>query len=125
MNQAEKRSLIAIPLVILVAAGLALAGGQDSVKVFGMPVYALGILLAILIQWAAFVPAYLRRTEKFYDLTGSITYISVTAAAVLLSPFDGRSLLLLGMVTVWALRLGTFLYKRIHAAGEDRRFQAQ
>jgi steroid 5-alpha reductase family enzyme len=48
----------------------------------------------------------------------------VVVLAVVLSPVvDGRSLLLLGMVVVWALRLGTFLYRRVHAAGEDRRFR--
>jgi steroid 5-alpha reductase family enzyme len=72
----------------------------------------------------AFIPAYLKQTEKFFDLTGSLTFISVVVLAVALSPaVDGRAWLLMGMVIVWALRLGTFLYRRIHAAGEDRRFR--
>jgi steroid 5-alpha reductase family enzyme len=59
----------------------------------------------------------------FYDLTGSITYISVTIMAVLLSPVvDGRSVLLLILVLIWAGRLGTFLFRRILKAGKDARF---
>jgi steroid 5-alpha reductase family enzyme len=36
---------------------------------------------------------------------------------------DARSVLLLGIIGVWAIRLGTFLFMRIRAAGEDRRFR--
>jgi steroid 5-alpha reductase family enzyme len=54
-------------------------------------------------QWLAFTAAYLLQTEKFFDLTGSITYISVTIIAVLLNPVvDGRSILLLVLVMIWA-----------------------
>jgi hypothetical protein len=35
------------------------------------------ILLAFLIHWVLFIPAYLLKTEKVFDLSGSITYISV------------------------------------------------
>ena len=63
------------------------------------------------------------QSECFFDLTGSITYISVTAIAVLLSPVvDGRSILLLALAVVWAARLGTFLFRRIRKAGKDARF---
>ncbi|MDO9085239.1 MAG: DUF1295 domain-containing protein [Anaerolineaceae bacterium] len=57
------------------------------------------------------------------NLTGSITYISVISIAALLSSgLDARSLLLWALVMVWAARLGTFLFRRIHKAGKDDRF---
>ena len=124
MDKANQRSIIAIPITLFVAAGLALAGRQGSYQAFGLPVFSLCIVLAFIIQWIAFILAYLKQTEKFFDRTGSITFISVVVLAVVLSPVvDGRSLLLMGMVLVWALHLGTFLYKRVHAAGEDQRFR--
>ena len=124
MNKEDRSSIIAIVIVLLVAAGLALAGSQGGHKVSGFPVYALCVALAFIIQWIAFIPAWLNRTEKFYDLTGSITYITVTATAVLLSPpADLRSWLLAGLIGVWAIRLGSFLFLRIRSAGEDRRFR--
>jgi steroid 5-alpha reductase family enzyme len=123
MKQADRNSLVALPVVILIALGLALAGSQGGAKVSGIPIFALAVGLAFLIQWLAFIPAYLRQTEKFFDLTGSLTYISVTAIAVLLSSeVDGRSILLLALVLIWATRLGTFLFRRIHKAGKDDRF---
>ena len=79
--------------------------------------------IAFAIQWIAFVPAYLRQTEKFFDITGSLTYISVVIIAALLSSdLDGRSILLVVLIGVWAARLGTFLFRRIHKAGKDVRF---
>ncbi len=124
MNTSENRSLIAIPIILLIAGGLAYAGSQGSVEVLGLPLFALCVGLAFLIQWVAFIPAYLNKTEKFYDLTGSITYFTVTIVAVTLSPSpDMRSFLLLGLILIWAARLGAFLFTRIRAEGEDRRFR--
>lgn len=124
MDKAERNSLIALPIVILVGSGLALAGSQGGTAIAGFPVFAIGVTLAFIINWIAFIPAFIRQTEKFFDLMGGITFITVVAITVLLSPIvDGRSWLLLGMVVVWALRLSTFLYRRVHAAGEDRRFR--
>ena len=109
---------------MLIAAGLAFAGSQGGYIVYGIPLFALCVALAFIIQWIAFIPAYIWRTEKFFDLTGSITYITVVLVAVLLSPtVDSRSWLLFGMIAIWAIRLGSFLFLRIRAAGEDRRFR--
>jgi steroid 5-alpha reductase family enzyme len=123
MKQAERNSLIALLVVVLVGLGIAAAGSQGGARAFGIPIFALSVGLAFLIQWIAFIPAYLLQSERFYDLTGSLTYISVTLIAVLLSPVvDGRSILLLALVVIWATRLGTFLFQRIQMAGKDDRF---
>lgn len=124
MSLETKRSSIAIVIVLLIATGLAFAGSQGGHRVNGFPLFALCVALAFIIQWLAFIPAFVFRTEKFYDLTGSITYLTVVVVALLLSPaIDTRSLLLAGIVAIWAVRLGSFLFMRIRAAGEDRRFR--
>ena len=123
MKEAERRAMIALPIVILLGAGVAWAGSQGSAAVSGMPLFALCVGLIFLVQWLTFIPAYLRQTETFFDLTGSLTYISITILAVLLSPVrDGRSYLLLALVLIWAARLGLFLYRRVHKEGGDGRF---
>ena len=123
MKRPDRNALIAFPIIILIGLGVALAGSQGGATVSGVPLFALSVGLAFLIQWLAFIPAYLLQSERFFDLTGSITYLSVTIVAVLFSPKpDGRSILLLAMVGVWAARLGTFLFRRIHKAGKDSRF---
>lgn len=123
MKKEDRNALIAVPVIILIGLGMAVAGSQSGASAFGMPLFALSMGLAFLIQWLAFIPAYLQQTEKFFDITGSLTYISVTILAVLLSPqVDGRSLLLAALVVIWAGRLGTFLFRRVHKAGKDGRF---
>jgi steroid 5-alpha reductase family enzyme len=123
MEKADRNAVIALPIVILVALGVALAGSQGGASVAGVPIFALAVAVVFVIQWVGFIAAYLLQTEMFYDLTGSITYISVTIMAVLLSPVvDGRSILLLILVVIWAGRLGTFLFRRILKAGKDARF---
>lgn len=117
--------MIAILAAVLVAAGVAVAGSQGGVQVGTVPVFALCVGLAFVLQWLAFVPAYLRQTERFYDLVGSATYVSLTALAVSLGPpVDARAIVLLVLVTLWAARLGTYLVRRIHKAGKDDRFDA-
>ena len=123
MNDEDRNPLIALPIIVLVAIGIAWAGSQGGFSVSGIPIFALGVAVAFSIQILGFIAAYLLRTEKFYDLTGSITYISVTIMAVVLSPVvDGRSILLMILVVIWAGRLGTFLFQRVLEAGKDSRF---
>ena len=123
MTKRDRNALIAFPTVILIGLGIAWAGSQGGASVVGIPIFALSVGLAFAIQWLAFIPAYLLQNESFFDLTGSITYISVTVIAVLLNPVvDGRSILLLALVVVWAVRLGSFLFRRIRKAGKDTRF---
>jgi steroid 5-alpha reductase family enzyme len=123
MSKAERSGWVFFPIVVLVGAFVAWAGSQGGIQVGGLPVFALAVGLAYLIQWLVFIPSFLAQTEKYFDLTGSLTYISITLLILILNPgADLRTYLLAGMVIVWALRLGTFLYKRIHKAGKDDRF---
>ena len=123
MKTTNRKSLLVFPLLILVGALVAAAGSQGSSRMAGIPVFALLVGLAFVIQWLVFIPAYLRQTEKFFDLTGSLTYISITIIALLLSTaVDARAILVGALVIIWALRLGTFLFRRIRKAGRDDRF---
>ncbi|MEM7415424.1 MAG: DUF1295 domain-containing protein [Gemmatimonadota bacterium] len=116
-------SYIGVALSVALLAALAWAGGQGGASVGGVSVFAVCVGVAAIVQWLAFVPAYLARTEKFYDLTGSLTYLTVVALAVALSGSrDLGSLLLAVLVGVWAARLGSFLFLRIKADGKDGRF---
>jgi steroid 5-alpha reductase family enzyme len=107
----------------LVGAAIAWAGSQGGATLGGVPVFALGVGLAFLVQWVVFIPSYVMRTERYYDLTGSLTYISVMVFAVASSGYaDARSMLLLMLVLIWAGRLGTFLFLRVLRSGRDSRF---
>tara|TARA_E500000178_G_scaffold346736_1_gene398844 strand:+ start:283 stop:1026 length:744 start_codon:yes stop_codon:yes gene_type:complete len=79
--------------------------------------------MAVIIQFAIFLPSFIFQTEKFYDLTGSLTFISVTSIAYfsLDNPSTIDTILYL-YVIVWAGRLGIFLFRRIIKDGKDERF---
>ena len=121
--QPTRRAMIAIPLVILLGAAVALAGSQGGLMIGSVPLFALAVAAAFIIQWIVFIFAFAGQTERFFDLTGSLTYIGVTTLLLSLTPnLDARSLLLGALVIVWAARLGPFLFNRVSKAGKDDRF---
>ncbi|XP_056130382.1 uncharacterized protein si:ch211-210c8.6 [Lampris incognitus] len=75
------------------------------------------------IQWAGWAVAAAFRTERFYDLTGSGTFILLAHLSRLWGGAGHvRQNVQTWLVTAWALRLGTFLFMRILKDGHDRRF---
>lgn len=121
--KSDPKAFVVLPVVVLMGLGIAWAGSQGGSTFRGVPVFALAVALVFLIQWLAFIPAYLLQSERFFDLTGSLTYIFVTMLAAWLSaPLGGRSVLLVALVVVWAGRLGAFLFRRVRRAGKDDRF---
>ena len=123
MKKTDRNALIAFFAVVLIGVLVALAGSQGGSSLGGLPLFALAVGLVFLIQWLVFIPSFLRQTEKFFDLTGSLTYVLVITLALIFSRgIDARAILLWAMVVIWALRLGTFLVRRIHKAGKDDRF---
>jgi steroid 5-alpha reductase family enzyme len=123
MKTTDRNAMIVFPILIVIGLLVAVAGSQGGSRVAGIPVFALLVGLIFLFQWVAFIPAYWRQTEKFFDLTGSLTYIAVSTLALFLSTgVDGRAILVWVLVVIWAVRLGTFLFSRIKKAGKDDRF---
>lgn len=119
-TQQIRRSLMIVPTIALL---VALAGSHNGQQINGIPIFMICVGLAFLINWLAFIPAYRSQTEKYYDLTGTLTYLSVTTFALVLSGrTDVRSVLLAALVMIWAIRLGTFLFRRIQQSGKDDRF---
>jgi steroid 5-alpha reductase family enzyme len=77
-----------------------------------------------LVQWLGFAVAWTLKTERYYDLTGSLTYLVVVILAWRLGqPASWGANLLFVAVVVWATRLGSFLFLRVIEVGEDQRFR--
>ena len=120
----EHQAWMVIPLCPLACAGLVALVAPGGATFAGWPVYGLCVTLAFLVQWVMFVDSWVRQTEHLFDLTGSVTYVSVALAALVLTgAFDARSLLITAAVVVWASRLGSFLFHRVRQAGHDSRFR--
>ena len=95
----------------------------------GVSILVICMLASFFLHWITFIPSFIFRTEKFYDILGTLAYLTVLSIASFLtySNSDGylsrRSLIVVSLVLIWALRLGIFLFIRVLKAGEDRRFR--
>ena len=130
MARGRRRGVPPVPMVagsVAVAAAVGFAGSWGGPRLGAIPVFALCVALAFAINWLVWIPASLWRTERFYDLTGSVTFVAVTALALVAAPGpDGEAsvwrVTLAAMVVVWAVRLGSFLFIRVRRDGSDGRF---
>ena len=105
------RPIIGILIVVLISGGLAWAGSQGSVYVPRVPLFAICASIGFLLHWIVFVPSFIFQTEHYFDLTGSISYIvTVTVAAVMHPLLDLRGLIICILISIWAARLGSFLF---------------
>ena len=117
-------AVIGITIALALGFGVTLAlGGRSATTPWGVDLVTLCVCVAFGVQWLMFIPAYAFKTERYFDATGSLTYITLVVVALALGAADDRSLLLGAMVLAWALRLGSFLFVRVSKAGEDRRFR--
>jgi steroid 5-alpha reductase family enzyme len=123
VNSTRASSILVLIVVFAGAGAMAWAGSQGGVTIGGFHVFALIVGWIFLVQIIAFIPAWICRTEKFFDLTGSLTYISAILMGLFLSGnLNVVTILVAIAVVFWALRLGTFLFTRMLRTGSDKRF---
>jgi len=100
----------------------------NSIELSGVNLVGHLFVMIFVIQWAAYIPAFIFKTEKFYDLTGSFTYILAILFALYSTNssqgFDLGSLIIGAAIIMWAVRLGSFLFMRIHKDKKDGRFDS-
>ena len=119
----QTQNIINVSLTLLAIYLYSFTANNIETEILGFNSFKFLISMAVLIQFLIFLPSFLFQTEKFYDLTGSLTYISVTSIAYfsLDNPTTIDTILYL-YVIVWAGRLGIFLFRRINKDGKDERF---
>ena len=115
-------------VVLIVGSIIAVASSQDATYYKGYPPLLICMAVSFLIHWIIFIPSFINKTEKFFDITGTLGYISVLITssylAIRLSPdtLEFRSLIVILFILTWTLRLGSFLFIRIIKSGADTRF---
>ncbi len=119
----KKITIPSILLSILMASLVAIGINQGSVSISGISLIYFCCAFIFLAQWLIFIPSYIFETEHYFDLTGSLTYVSVMLLAILFTvDISLRDVLLALFVWIWAFRLGSFLFIRVKKAGSDGRF---
>ena len=121
---------LAITVVtFLVCYLLAITVSVGTIESDGLSLIMVAMALSFAIHWILFIPSYIFQTEKFYDLTGTLTYITVLSFVVFIKKttvhemLDLRSLLIYGCIMIWTIRLGGFLFWRVLKDGHDKRFK--
>ena len=122
------RDFGAIALCILLAYLVAIAASVDGVFFSGIPIILLCAIVSFLTHWMIAAPSLITSSEKYFDFTGMVATLLVVLTAMFALLSSGaeasiRSVFVASFVSVWTLRLGIFLYKRIVKAGEDSRFR--
>ena len=122
MNK-QTRNILNVSLTLVAIYLYSFTANNIETEILGFNSFKFLISIAVLIQFLVFLPSFIFKTEKFYDLTGSLTYISVTSIAYfsLDNPTTTDTILFL-YVIIWAGRLGIFLFRRINKDGKDERF---
>lgn len=128
MNHNIKEYSISL-ICILIASLVSIAAAQNGALYNNYPISIICMALSFIIHWLVFIPSYFYKTEKFYDITGTVAYMSILiTTAYLLSIIKNevvllRSILSIIFVMIWAIRLGAFLFTRVIKVGEDKRFE--
>ena len=119
----QKQNILNVSLTLIAIYLYSFTANNIETEILGFNSFKFLITIAVLIQFLIFLPSFMFQTEKFYDLTGSLTYISVTSIAYfsIENPSTTDTILFL-YVIIWAGRLGIFLFRRINKDGKDERF---
>ena len=122
------RDFGAIALCILTAYLVAIAASVDGIFFSGIPIILLCAIVSFVTHWMIAAPSLITSSEKYFDFTGMVATLLVVLTAMFALLSSGaqvsiRSVFVASFVSVWTLRLGIFLYKRIVKAGEDIRFR--
>ena len=111
-------SLISIIICLCFSFTSTFLVSSESIALNDMPIIYLCVLLSFLIHWIIFIPSFIYKTEKFFDFTGSLAFLSVMGCAIylkkdIIGTLDLHSIILFVCVLVWTIRLGSFLFYRI------------
>ena len=125
-RQDLRLTTIVVTSVFIIVFLMVRAVGNNSVILNEYSAVLYCAVICIGIQWLAWIPASIGKTERFYDLTGGLTYLTVVGfslwAGSQSEPPSLRELIVSLLVIIWSLRLSFFLYLRIHRTGKDGRF---
>ena len=116
-------SVFSILICLILGSSLAIAGSLGSATYYGYPLFVICALVGFLLHWFVFIPSFFYQTEYYFDLTGSISYITIVIFTFFaVSNLGSRSLLIGVLIIIWAVRLGLFLFRRVRKEGRDNRF---
>ena len=118
------KNIITITFFLICIGLVNFAGQNIEIEIGGINAFTFILIVAVLLQIIFFIPSFLLKTEKYYDLVGSLTYITTVSLAYF--SVENKTMIdsiIYFYVMVWALRLGIYLFRRVRNDGKDVRFE--
>jgi steroid 5-alpha reductase family enzyme len=118
------KNIIAITAFLICIVLINIAGQNIEIEIRGMNAFTFILIIAVLLQVFFFLPSFILKTEKYYDLVGSLTYITTISLAYF--SVENKTMIdsiIYFYVMVWASRLGIYLFRRVRNDGKDVRFE--
>jgi len=95
---------------------------------FDWTLYLNGLAVTVVMLLVTWIISLIRRDVSIVDSSWSLMFLAMTLAYTVPAWLNGepgsRALLLLLLVSIWALRLSIYISWRNRGEGEDRRYQA-
>lgn len=83
------------------------------------------LLIAVAINVVGFLVAFKLKTDKLTDFSYALSFFTINLTGLILSGnFNLANTLVVSAITLWAIRLGSYLVIRIRKWGRDKRFDA-
>lgn len=122
----NKASILSIIATLSVGLIIGYVGSAGSLILNGYPLFILCACIPFIIHWIVFIPSMIKQTERYFDLMGSISYVMTCVVSLYLvalsTDLSLRSIIIASLITIWAIRLGSFLFLRVKREGRDNRF---
>ena len=120
----QVKNIFAITAFLICIALINIAGQNIELEIRGMNAFTFILIVAVLLQILFFIPSFIFKTEKYYDLVGSLTYVTTISLAYF-SVDDKTTIdsIIYFYVMIWASRLGIYLFRRVRKDGKDVRFE--
>lgn len=89
-----------------------------------MEILITALLISLGINMLMFLPAFYFKTDKLTDISYAVTFVFIAIYMFLVNEISFGKLLLLVMISAWAIRLGGYLLMRTRKIGRDKRFDS-
>ena len=120
----QLKNIITITVFLICITIMNLAGQNIALEIRGLNAFTFILIVTVLMQVIFFIPSFLLKTEKYYDLVGSLTYIAtISLAYFTVESKTTIDSIIYFYVMIWATRLGIYLFRRVQKDGKDVRFE--
>lgn len=121
------KDIFNVLIILTLSIVFAFFANPKLIVIQNIPIFILIMSSIYFIHWIVFLPSFIIRSEKYFDITGTFAYLfSLSLIFYFLITTQNviklRSLTVFMLISIWSIRLGYFLFSRIIREKQDKRF---